>query len=86
MCRLVTKNTDKQPRRLFVFSYPGQPDATVNVVVETLKKAQRGRANAQKSLLFQYKKAAGIGKEVFLNWKNLKLETHSASLARQSKS
>ena len=83
---MVTKNRDKRPKRLYVFTYPGQPTATVNVVVDTLKKAQAGRANAQRSILYQYKRTAGIKLEMLLKWKFLKLESHAASEAQKAKS
>ena len=79
---MVTKNTNKRPRRLFVFSYPGRPTATVNVVVDNLKKAHQGRANAQRSLLYQYKKAASIDKDTVLYWNRLTLEQHRANQAK----
>ena len=79
---MVTKNTNKKPRRLFVFSYPGQPTATVNVIVENLKKAQNGRANTQRSLLYQYKRAASIADSVVLRWRYLKFVPHSAKQAK----
>ena len=79
---MVTKNTNKKPRRLFVCSYPGRPTATVNIVVENLKKAQQGRANVQRSLLYQYKKAASINKDTVLHWKLLTLEPHRAKQAK----
>jgi hypothetical protein len=82
---MVNESSDRRPRRLFVFTYPGHPTATVNVVVENLKKAQNGRANAQRSLLFQYKKAAKIDKNLQLHWKRLELEPHTAREARERK-
>lgn len=82
---VATEKPTKQARRLFVFTYPGQPTATVNVVVANLKKAQNGRANMQLSLLFQYKKKAGIDKNLHLEWKKLQLEPHAAREARERK-
>jgi hypothetical protein len=80
---MATKNSDRMPRRMFVFAYPGKPNATINIVVENLKKAQRGRVNAQQSLLHLYKKKAGISKEANLQWSKLTLVTAAAYEAEQ---
>jgi len=71
---MVTKNKDRSPRQQFVFTYKGKTPAVVEVVVDTLEKAQRGRANAQQSILFKYKKQAGFSKAAVLLWNHVAVE------------
>jgi hypothetical protein len=71
---MATKNVDRSPRRKFKFTYKGGHTAVVEVVVDTFEKAQRGRANAQQSILLRYKRQAGINKAATLLWKHLVVE------------
>jgi hypothetical protein len=66
---MITKNVDRSPRQKFEFTYKGKSATVIEVVVDTLEKAQRGRANAQHSILLRYKRQAGINKAAVLLWK-----------------